>query len=83
MDSRACGICNIEKRINVFHKIYRRCKLCISRRWLKPCNDNKDKISTQHRYILKTISMKFYNNKTFDKYLLKTYLDQFLDKKIN
>ena len=49
MESKICSLCNIEKHINIFYKIYSDCKDCNSKRGLKRCYEKKDKISNQRK----------------------------------
>ena len=49
MDSKICVVCNIEKSIDNFYNKYRECKPCNIKRSMKRYNENKDKISNQHK----------------------------------
>ena len=49
MDSKNCVVCNIEKSIDNFCNKYRERKSCNIKRSMKRYNENKDKISNQHK----------------------------------
>ena len=69
MDSKICVVCNIEKSIDNFYNKYRECKPCNIKRSKKRYNENKDKISNQHKIYYEKIEMSYlqglkYINKT-------------------
>ena len=47
MESKICSMCNIEKHIGDFYKIYTDCRNCNSKTRLKGYYESKDKISNQ------------------------------------
>ena len=47
MDIETCSMCNTEKHINNFYKIYSECKGCNGARGLERYFDKRDKISKQ------------------------------------
>ena len=49
MDRKICVVCNTEKSIDNFYNKYRECKPCDFERSTKRYNENKDKISNQHK----------------------------------
>ena len=49
MDRKICVVCNIEKSIDNFYNNYRECKPCNIKRSTKRYNENKEKISNQHK----------------------------------
>ena len=49
MDSKICVVCYIEKSNDNFYNKYRECKPCNIKRSTKRYNENKDKISNQHK----------------------------------
>ena len=49
MDNTICVVCNIEKSIDSFNNKYRERKQCNIKRSTKRDNENKDKISNQHK----------------------------------
>ena len=49
MDTKTCSMCNKEKYINNFYKIYTKGKDCNRKRGLKRYYENKDKISNQQK----------------------------------
>ena len=49
MDRTVCVVCNIEKSIDNFYNKDRECKPCNIKRSTKRYNENKDKISNQHK----------------------------------
>ena len=49
MDSKICVVCNTEKSIDNLYNKYRECKPCNIKRSTKRYNENKDKISNQHK----------------------------------
>ena len=49
MGRKICVVCNIEKSIDNFYNNYRECKPCNIERSTKRYNENKDKISNQHK----------------------------------
>ena len=58
MDSKTCVVCNIEKSIDNFYNKYRESKPCNIKRSTTRYNENKDKISNQHKlYYEKKIEM--------------------------
>ena len=67
MDSKICVVCNVEKSIDIFYNKYRECKPCNIKRSTKRYNENKDKISDQH---------KLYYEKNRDVLLAKSKVNQ-------
>ena len=63
MDNKTCTVCNIEKHINNFYKIYSESKACIIKRGVKRNFDNKDKISIQQKIYYKKMEMNCHRNK--------------------
>ena len=49
MHRKICVVCKIEKSIDNFHNKYRECKPCNIKRSTKRYNENKEKISNQHK----------------------------------
>ena len=49
MDTKMCTMCNIEKHINNFYKIYSECRDCNRARGLKRYYENRDKIPNQQK----------------------------------
>ena len=49
MESKICTKCKIRKHINKFYKKYTEFNDCNSKRSLKRCYENKDKISNQQK----------------------------------
>ena len=67
MDSKICGVCNIEKSIDNFYNKYRECKQCNIQRSIKRYYENKDKLSNQR---------KLYYEKNRDALVAKSKLNQ-------
>ena len=49
MESKVCVVCKIEKSTDSFYNKYRECKPCNIKRSMKRYNENKDKLSNQHK----------------------------------
>ena len=49
MGTKLCVVCKIEKSIDNFYNKYRECKPCNIKRSTKRYNENKEKISNQHK----------------------------------
>ena len=62
MDKKTCTVCNIEKQINNFHKIYSECKGCNIKRGVIRYFDNKDKISMQQKMYYEKNRDKLFRN---------------------
>ena len=78
MDNKFCVVCNIEKSIDNFYNKYRECKQCNIKRSTKRYNENKDKISNQHkiyyeknRDVLLARSKKYQQNRKSHKQQIK------------
>ena len=65
MNTKTCTLCNIEKHINDFYKIYSKCRDCNRARGLKRYYENKDKVSNQQNiyYREKKILLQKKNNR--------------------
>ena len=50
MDSKVCVVCNIEKSIDNFYKIYGECKQFNNERSMKRYYEKEDKLSNQRNF---------------------------------
>ena len=87
MESKICTQCNIEKHINNFYKNNSESKDCNIKRGVKRSYDNKDKITTHQKNIMKKKEIKLYRNKMIleikEAQIIKNYIDPMLNYKIN